>query len=214
MFLAAHFNNRRNTFFLFDIKIIRFCNVSYLYIYFFDTIIDELMTNSHWWQRDFFRYVKRYVRNKTDGAQNSLLNIFLFLLVFKFLLYNLKMYVLKILSKHFLYNRNNIQLRFVGMSLEYYDPLLLAWYVRLKLKQRYTFVQVIRPLFRFFLAKLKKQRIVRGLKIQCAGRLSRKERASYLWHNRGKLFSTTISANLGFAMVLIFLHNSVVAVKV
>lgn len=210
IYLSTKLNFFKNTFFLYDIRLIRSQGSLYIFIYFFDQLIEEFVSKSHWWFREFLKLFK----NKLKVAYKKFFDLFVFQLIIKVLLNKLRHYLIKILTHNFVLGSTKLSVKFLGSSVEYYDPLLIAWYVRLKLKQRYSFLQVVRPLFRFFNNKLKKLKLVRGLKIQCAGRLSRKERASYLWHNKGKLFSTGIASNVGYAMVLVFLQNSAVAVKV
>jgi ribosomal protein S3 len=106
------------------------------------------------------------------------------------------------------------RIKFAVISAEKYDSSLMAHYICIKLKQRYSFLRVINPFLTFFLRSLKRIHIVRGVKIQCSGRLSRKERASYIWRIKGKVPLTTIIAKISYTARIVFLHNSACCVKV
>jgi ribosomal protein S3 len=61
---------------------------------------------------------------------------------------------------------------------------------------------------------MKKKRIVKGYKITCSGRFSRKQRATYSWKSFGSLAFSTVKSKLDYSYRTIALKYSSCTIKV
>jgi len=91
---------------------------------------------------------------------------------------------------------------------------LLARYICIKLKQRFTLQQTIRPLINYLSRDILVKKILFGYRIQCTGRFTRRQRATYLVFKEGKVPLATIQTKIDYAADYVVLKDGVGSIKV
>ena len=86
-------------------------------------------------------------------------------------------------------------------------------YVVTRLKNRFPINPLMKMLLRQMTRFLTKAQIV-GFKIVCSGRFARRGRASYIWHQRGKVATSNINLKVEYSLRLVTLTNSICGIKV
>lgn len=86
----------------------------------------------------------------------------------------------------------------------------LGRYLAIRLKQRYRLAQALNPVF----FDLKKNPVIEGYRINCSGRFTKKEIASYEWFRFGRVPMNTLKASVDFAMIPFVLKYSLCSFKV
>jgi len=226
---------------LVNLKIIRSFNSLSLYIYVHDSFLDLLFFNlkkdkmylfvkSYYHQR-FFRKYRGYMRSKKYGSNIRLLYILQKRLVFKysrklFFLF-LKNKILRVfwdnfkgvlnyyLSKALVCGSTNlINIYIMGLSKMNVNASIISEFFFIRLKQYYTIWEVLKNINFLFKILMRKKRIVRGYKIMCSGRFSRKQRATYNWKSFGSLALSTVKSKLDYSYRTIALKYSSITIKV
>ena len=91
---------------------------------------------------------------------------------------------------------------------------LLARYICIKLRQRFTLQQTIRPLIKYLSKDILANKYLFGYRIQCTGRFTRRQRATYLIFKEGKVPLATIEAKIDYAADYVILKDGVGSIKV
>jgi len=63
---------------------------------------------------------------------------------------------------------------------------VLVKYISIKLKQKFSFNQIIRSLLKYLRYLIEKKKILTGYRLELAGRFSRKQRATFLLFKKWK----------------------------
>lgn len=74
------------------------------------------------------------------------------------------------------------------------SPIVVVRYIVLKLKMRYRIGELIKPILKTYY----RFGIANGIRSDCAGRFTRKQRASFLKYAQGKIALTTIDKNVNY----------------
>ncbi len=83
-----------------------------------------------------------------------------------------------------------------------------------RLKQYYTIFEILKSINYFLKFLLFKKQIIKGYKITCSGRFSRKQRATYSWKSFGTLSLSTMKSRLDYSFNTIALKYSSCTIKV
>lgn len=106
----------------------------------------------------------------------------------------------------------------LGLSKMNVNANIISEFFFIRLTQYYTIWEVLKNinfLFRSLMGKKKgKKKIVKGYKITCSGRFSRKQRATYSWKSFGSLAFSTVKSKLDYSTRTIALKYSSCTIKV
>lgn len=111
-------------------------------------------------------------------------------------------------------NTSNLEIKVVSLSKNNVTANVIAEYFYIRLKQYYTIWEILRSVNFFLKQLLYKRKIIRGYKITCAGRFSRKQRASYTWKIFGRISPNSMKSRLDYTYRSIALKYSSCSVKV
>lgn len=145
-----------------------------------------------------------------------------FFLLFLFKKFNKKFwnYIKLLLNKfiNYLINFNSINYfyYFNILSVSKYQILtkIVSDYIAIRLNQNFKIGEILFSINRFFYKLYKKYKLIKGYKIQCAGRFSRKQRASFQWKIFFSLKPSTIKSRLDYSLSEIVLKFGKCAIKV
>jgi ribosomal protein S3 len=107
---------------------------------------------------------------------------------------------------------NNIFI--LGLSKMNVNSNIISEFFFIRLTQYYTIWEVLKNINFLFKILMKKKRIVKGYKITCSGRFSRKQRATYSWKSFGSLAFSTVKSKLDYSYRTIALKYSSCTIKV
>lgn len=102
----------------------------------------------------------------------------------------------------------------MGLSKMNVNASIISEFFFIRLKQYYTIWEVLKNINFLFRILMRKKRIVRGYKIMCSGRFSRKQRATYNWKSFGSLALSTVKSKLDYSYRTIALKYSSITIKV
>lgn len=91
---------------------------------------------------------------------------------------------------------------------------IISEFFFIRLKQYYTIWEVLKNINYLFKILMRKKKIVKGYKITCSGRFSRKQRATYSWKSFGSLALSTMKSKLDYSYRTIALKYSSCTIKV
>lgn len=136
---------------------------------------------------------------------------------FKFLVFftsNLFVFLKNIivLFKPFFFNTisSNLLIYFKNISKKEITASLISKYICIRLRQKFSLKEIIRPI----LKDLTSNPIIKGFKLSCCGRFTKKEIATYRWERRGRTSLNTINANIDYSFNYVILKYSVCGIKV
>lgn len=221
-----------------NLKIIRFFDNLSLYIYihdsFFDLLFFNLKKNARFllikrlFSKKFYKKYRRAIRI------NKQLQSRLFIILKKkiILKYSRKLFFLfiknKILKiywdnfkgllifylKKFCHSNSFLKVFIVGLSKMNVNASIVSEFFFIRLTQYYTIWEVLRNINFLFKSLMRKQKIVKGYKITCSGRFSRKQRTTYSWKAFGSLAFSTVKSKLDYSYRTIALKYSSCTIKV
>lgn len=221
-----------------NLKIIRFFDNLSLYIYihdsFFDLLFFNLKKNARFllikrlFSKKFYKKYRRAIRI------NKQLQSRLFIILKKkiILKYSRKLFFLfiknKILKiywdnfkallifylKKFCRSNSFLKVFIVGLSKMNVNASIVSEFFFIRLTQYYTIWEVLRNINFLFKSLMRKQKIVKGYKITCSGRFSRKQRTTYSWKAFGSLAFSTVKSKLDYSYRTIALKYSSCTIKV
>jgi ribosomal protein S3 len=238
--LLNHYNSVSVGLIFLNFKVIRSFDSVRLYFYihdsFLDLLFDSLKREKNFLLvrkrvfRKFFRRYKRWI-TKNRGV---------FPLTFK-KIKRLKRGLVLRYSKKFLFNFlknkllrlfwNNFKLIFtfhlkkffgeiinprvyiLGISKSNVNSSIISEFFFIRLKQYYTIWEVLKNV-NFLFRGLMRRNIIKGYKITCSGRFSRKQRTTYSWKCFGSLGSSSVKARLDYNFKTIALKYSSCTIKV
>lgn len=103
----------------------------------------------------------------------------------------------------------------MGLSKKHVNASIVSEFFFIRLKQYYTIWEVLKNInFLFRGLMKKKKRFVKGYKIMCCGRFSRKQRTTYNWKSFGSLALSTVKSRLDYSYRTIALKYSSCTIKV
>lgn len=148
--------------------------------------------------------------------RNIYLKKFLLIFIKQKILKNFWFYIKNILLLNL--KKFNIFLNFnifiLNLSKNNVNSNIINEYIIIRLKQYYTIFEILKSINYFLKYLLFKKKIIKGYKITCAGRFSRKQRATYSWKSFGTLSLSTMKSKLDYNYNTIALKYSSCAIKV
>jgi ribosomal protein S3 len=102
----------------------------------------------------------------------------------------------------------------IGLSKMNVNANIISEFFFIRLTQYYTIWEVLRNINFLFKSLMKGKRLVKGYKITCSGRFSRKQRATYSWKAFGSLAFSTVKSKLDYSYKTIALKYSSCTIKV
>lgn len=221
-----------------NLKIIRSFDSIALYFYIHDSFLDLLFFNLK--KNARFVLIKRlfnkrfYKKYRRSLRRNKQLNTKLFTLLKRkvILKYSRKLFFLfiknkilkiywdnfKTLSLFYLkkFNKSNFfsEIFIIGLSKMNVNANIISEFFFIRLTQYYTIWEVLRNINFLFKSLMKGKKLVRGYKITCSGRFSRKQRATYSWKAFGSLAFSTVKSKLDYSYKTIALKYSSCTIKV
>lgn len=219
-----------------NLKIIRnFKNLT-LYLYIHDSFLDLLFYN--------FKKNRTYISVRKSLARRLAFKYFKALSKFNrkgilyrklkkklILKFSRKMFIIflknKVLKKYWDFFKNILKLHMsrlfravcfnnifiLGLSKKNVNASIIGEFFFIRLKQYYTIWEVLKNI-NFLFKSLMRKRIVKGYKIMCSGRFSRKQRTTYNWKSFGSLASSTVRSKLDYSYRTIALKYSSCTIKV
>ena len=118
--------------------------------------------------------------------------------------------ILLITKKYFM---QNLSVNFFFINNYNYTAQVLVNYICIKLKQKFTLNQVIRPLIKY-LTKLIKKRYLFGFRIMLNGRFTRKQRATKMVLKGGSVPLATLDNNVDYYEDFVSLKDGVGGIKI
>lgn len=112
-----------------------------------------------------------------------------------------------------LYTKEDIVCKFNFVSNYNYTAQLLVTYIAIKLKQKFTINQIIRPLSKF-LQKLIKKNYLYGYKFQLKGRFTRKQRATKFTLKGGSVPLAMLNVQIDYFSDIVCLKDGVGGIKI
>lgn len=105
---------------------------------------------------------------------------------------------------------NNLSIYFKNVSKKQITAALITQYICIRLRQKFSLKEVLRPI----LKDLTNNPTIRGFRLSCCGRFTKKEIATYKWERRGKIPLNTINANIDYSYNFVILKYSACGIKV
>lgn len=236
---SYHFDSTSVGVIFVNLKIIRsFKNVS-LYIYIHDSFLDLLFFNlkknvrfiiiRKLLSRKFYKKYRGILRRYKQKPRARLFRLLKKRVILK---YSRKLFFLfiknKILKaywsnfkslcslylKRFSNTDSYFDIFIIGLSKMNVNANIIGEFFFIRLTQFYTIWEVLKNINFLFKSLLRKKRIVKGYKITCSGRFSRKQRATYSWKTFGSLAFSTVKSKLDYSYRTIALKYSSCTIKV
>lgn len=107
----------------------------------------------------------------------------------------------------------NSKIYILGLSKKNISATVVSEFFFIRLKQYYTIWEVLKNI-NFLFRPLMRRKIVKGYKIMCSGRFSRKQRTTYNWKSFGSLALSTTKSKLDYSYRSIVLKYSTCTIKV
>ena len=222
-----------------NLKIIRSFKDLFLYIYIHDSFLDLLFYNlkknrrfvmmRKLLARKFYRKYRKIVRKKYKVLKR--LKLITFLKKKLVLKYGKKLFFLFIknkILKFYWFNFKDVALSYLkrlssgsfnkifilGLSKMNVNANIISEFFFIRLTQYYTIWEILKNINFLFRTLMRKKRLVKGYKITCSGRFSRKQRATYTWKSFGSLAFSTVKSKLDYSYRTIALKYSSCTIKV
>ena len=222
---------------LVNLKIIRSFNFLSVYVYIHDSFLDLLffnlkknykyLTMRKHLNRKFFKKYSRFVRSSKSSKKilysakrrivlkysRKLFFLFLKNKILKVYWNNFK-FLLLFYIKKFMRCKLLGNIIILGLSKMNVNASIISEFFYIRLKQYYTIWEVLKNINFLFRTLMGKKKIVKGYKITCSGRFSRKQRATYSWKSFGSLALSTVKSKLDYSYRTIALKYSSCTIKV
>jgi ribosomal protein S3 len=121
--------------------------------------------------------------------------------------------VLSFYLKKFFHSFTSPNLFILGLSKKNVNASIISEFFLIRLKQYYTIWEVLKNI-NFLFKGLMRKNMVRGYKITCSGRFSRKQRTTYSWKSFGSLGLSSMKSKLDYSYKTIALKYSSCTIKV
>jgi ribosomal protein S3 len=234
--LAFHLDSVNIGVIFVNLKITRSFDSLFLYLYIHDSFLDLLFfnlgknsrflkvrkeLNKKFWKkyrkavrRNKLRHKLFYFLKKKIILKYARKFFFLFLKnkILRVYWSNFKILVLFYLKKLVKISRSSIFV--LGLSKMNVNANIISEFFFIRLKQYYTIWEVLKNINYLFKILMRKKKIVKGYKITCSGRFSRKQRATYSWKSFGSLALSTMKSKLDYSYRTIALKYSSCTIKV
>ncbi len=239
--LTSHFDSTSVGIIFVNLKVIRvFDNIS-LYLYIHDSFLDLLFFNLKKNTRFILirrlfnkRFYKKYRKSLRINKQFKKFRARIFMVLKKkiILKYSRKLFFLfiknkilkiywnsfKTLSLFYLkkFNHSNFisKIFVIGLSKMNVNANIISEFFFIRLTQYYTIWEVLRNINFLFKSLMRGKKLVKGYKITCSGRFSRKQRTTYSWKAFGSLAFSTVKSKLDYSYKTIALKYSACTIKV
>ena len=191
-------------------KIYKIHNLIYINLYFYNNykIKKNLNKNKILNSFNFNNYNNKILnKNKIFIKLNNVIKLLISNLYW-FLLVNIIMLKLKILSKNNIYNFN-----IYNFNLDVLNPNIISSYLIDKLMNQQNLLFCLQPILKDLQIKIIKKKII-GYKIACSGRFSRKQIASRIWRNSGSINFNTFSNLIKYSFNSIRLKYGICGIKI
>lgn len=91
---------------------------------------------------------------------------------------------------------------------------MISEFILIRLKQYYTVWEVLKNISFLFKILMYRKGLVKGYKITCSGRFSRKQRTTFSWRKFGNLSFSSMKSRLDYSYRSLALKYSTVTIKV
>lgn len=234
--LIKHFNSVHLGLIFLNTKIVRYFDSVNIYLYVHDSLLDLFFFNFKKnkvflkLRKKFFKKIsKRYrlssfrpalsskklkILKKRTVSSYSKRFMFTFLKnkVLRSFWGNFKALLHFHLNKFFR-NFTALNIFILGLSKKNVNANIISEFFLIRLRQFYTVWEVLKNV-NFLFKGLMRRNIIRGYKITCSGRFSRKQRTTYSWKSFGSLGFSSVKSRLDYSYKTIALKYSSCTVKV
>lgn len=234
--LIKHFNSVQLGLIFLNTKVVRYFDSVNIYLYVHDSLLDLFFFNFKKnkvflkLRKKFFKKIsKRYrlssfkpvlsskklkILKKRTVSSYSKRFMFTFLKnkILRSFWYNFKTLLYFHLSKFFR-NFTALNVFILGLSKKNVNANIISEFFLIRLRQFYTIWEVLKNV-NFLFKGLMRRNIIRGYKITCSGRFSRKQRTTYSWKSFGSLGFSSVKSRLDYSYKTIALKYSSCTIKV
>jgi hypothetical protein len=162
----------------------------------------------------FYNFCKKLLFCIGNGQKKKFIFLNFFFKFFTYVSSNFFIFLKNIISifKPFFFNipSKNFLLYFKNITKKEINASLITKYICIRLKQRFSLKEVIRPI----LKDLTTNPLIQGFRLSCCGRFTKKEIATYKWERRGRISLNTINARIDYSFNYVILKYSVCGIKV
>jgi hypothetical protein len=162
----------------------------------------------------FFEYCEKFLTLIKRGKKKKFIFLNFF---FKFLIFFSTNFFIFLKNIIFLFNSfffNTISKKsliyFKNVSKKEITAALITKYICVRLKQKFTLKEIIRPI----LKDLINNSSIKGFRLSCCGRFTKKEIATYRWERRGHTSLNTVDACIDYSFNYVILKYSVCGIKI
>lgn len=159
-----------------------------------------------------FRKFKIFKKKIVRSYSRKFMFIFLKNKVLKMFWLNFKT-LLRFYLRKFFRSFTSLNIFILGLSKKNVNSSIISEFFLIRLRQFYTIWEVLKNV-NFLFRGLMRRGIVRGYKITCSGRFSRKQRTTYSWKSFGSLGFSSMKSKLDYSYKTIALKYSSCTVKV
>lgn len=114
--------------------------------------------------------------------------------------------------KPFFFNTlsKNFSIYFKNLSKIQITASVITKFIAVRLKQKFSLKEILKPI----LKDLSTNPSLKGFRLSCCGRFTKKEIATYKWERRGKISLNTIEAKIDYSFDFVILKYSVCGIKI
>lgn len=221
-----------------NLKVIRSYEKIFLYLYIHDSFLDLLFFNLKKNERFMKlrkllgrKFYKKY-RLALTNRKGPKFKLFRYLKKRVILKYSKKLFFLFLKNKILKLYWNHIKLLMlfylqkfgvssivkkiliIGLSKMNVNANIIGEFFFIRLTQYYTIWEVLKNINYLFRSLMRKKKLVKGYKITCSGRFSRKQRTTYSWKSFGSLAFSTMKSKLDYTTRTIALKYSSCTIKI
>lgn len=216
-----------NSFYISNYKQYRVSNNTFINLYCFSPLREDLKT--YYIKRKFFYklyinyYIKRMVlvnntyehlfSEKKKVAYNQIRRVYKYInkYLFSYLIFyvinnNINYYLNKYLIKE------RFKLNIYMLNTYSVTPEIITSYISSRLQQRYSLRWTLYPVFRDLNKKIKKG-YIKGYKLLCSGRFTKRQIATYTWNKKGLLPLSKLTSMIRYSQIRIRLKFGLGGIK-
>jgi hypothetical protein len=162
----------------------------------------------------FFEFCKKFLFLLINGRKKKFVFLNFFFKFLSFFTMDFFIFLKNIifLFKPFFFNTFSPKsfIYFKNISKKDITAALITKYICIRLKQKFSLKEVIRPI----LKDLTTNSAIQGFRLSCCGRFTKKEIATYRWERRGHTSLNTIDAYIDYSFNFVILKYSVCGIKI
>jgi hypothetical protein len=162
----------------------------------------------------FFEFCKKFLFLLINGRKKKFVFLNFFFKFLSFFSMNFFIFLKNIifLFKPFFFHifSQKSLIYFKNISKKDITAALITKYICIRLKQKFSLKEVIRPI----LKDLTTNSAIQGFRLSCCGRFTKKEIATYRWERRGHTSLNTIDACIDYSFNFVILKYSVCGIKI